>query len=370
MTARRRGGDVLPCLTTVLGLVACAVPAGPAGAQELATAVLQGEVTRSGAPVPDQTVQLHRVSADTAGEIDSAQTGRDGRFRFVLPRVPDPSRQEVYFASTRFSGILYFGHPVSTPADLDSAYVLEVYDTVSAPAQGAGLPVSIRTVFAEPAGDGWTLTDLFEVRNDGSRTLVAREGGAVWTYPLFEGARDVELGEGDAGRDAFSYVGGRVRITAPVPPGSRLYVFRYTVPSLVGALTLPGVTDRVELLIREPAPPLAVLGLSSAAPVEIESGSTYRRFIGDGVTDRIVRLEAAQAPPSIPYGWLVVSLGLLLAGLGLWATRRTTGRSRDDLIEEIARLDEAFEAMPEPAPRDRVLYERSRSRLLRRLRHR
>ena len=133
------------------------------------------------------TVVLHHVAESEQGEIDSTRAAPDGSFSFDLPTVPDPGRDEVYFASVRHSGILYFGSPVNMAVQLDSLYEIRVYDTVTTPATGVQLPVEVRNIFLEANGDRWQVTDLFQLRNDGERTLVAPENGYVWRYPLPEG---------------------------------------------------------------------------------------------------------------------------------------------------------------------------------------
>ena len=345
----------------------CSIPTHASGQEEV-TAVLRGRVILDDAPVRDQSVQLHRVSSTVAGEIDSVRTSADGGFLFTLPHVPDPeTRREVFFVSTRYQGILYFGAAIAQPADLDSVHALAVYDTAVAPADGYGFVVQTRNLFAEEVDGGWQVTDLLELRNDSGRTVVSAEGGAVWTYPLFPGATDIELGDGDLAPDAFRVDAGRVHSSAPVPPGTRLYVFRYRVPALEGAMPLPGGTERIELLVREPVPLLSVRGMSQAQPVEIEPGAVYRRYVGEDLRDAIVTFEPGEEPSAIPFGWLVVTLALVLGALGLWATRRPVAAGRAELLLEIARLDEAWDAQESQTPADRARYERRRERLLARI---
>jgi len=364
---RYRGGGVTVLAGVLAAISALAAPTGLVGQEEV-TAVLRGRVLREAQPVSGQVVKLHRVSSEAAGEIDSVATNVEGDFRFVLPYVPDPEgRREVFFASARFNGILYFGAPVSQPADLDSIYTLEVYDTVSAPESGLGFVVQSRSIFAETTEVGWSVTDLFEIRNDGARTVVGRPGGAVWSYPLMRGADAVELGDGDLSEDAFAFSDGRVMVYAPIPPGPRLFVFRYSVPDLTGGLLLPGTTERIELLIREPAPLLSVNGLAALAPVEIEPGAAFRRYAGDSIAEGRVTFSAAEEVPTIPFRWLVVGVAMALAMLGVWTTRRPLPASRAELLIEIAALDEAWESSGDESDTGRRKYERRRRRLLARL---
>ena len=91
-----RGGLVL-LVGIVMGSIPFLVPTMLSGQEEV-TAVLRGRVMLEEGPVRGQMVQLHRVSSDAAGEIDSVATNGDGDFRLVLPYVPDPEvRREVFF---------------------------------------------------------------------------------------------------------------------------------------------------------------------------------------------------------------------------------------------------------------------------------
>jgi hypothetical protein len=366
-----------PLVALVVGCAVVLAPHPVAGQVE-AEPVLRG-VVRVGDAEPDvlpggladTPVILHRVGPDTAGEIDSARIAPDGSFSFLLPYVPDPGSRgrEIFFASLEHEGILYFGRAITTAVQLDSLYVIQAYDTVTVPTGGATLPVSVRYLVLEPAtapegapldqGGGWRVTDLVQVENPGDRTLTAADSGAVWSYPLPEEAERVQIGGGDVGPDATQIEEGRVVVYAPLPPGQRQLIVRYALESPELTVPLPGSTGSVELLVREPAPSLRVEGLDPDRPVQMETGSTYRRYVGTNLQEasvRIVEDEGAEEGGWSPR-WLAVLLGLLLAGVGLWAVLKhppstrvpPAGRpdpapSRSALLLEIARIDESLES--------------------------
>ena len=58
-------------------------------------------------------VVLHHVSDGEQGEVDSVRVGEEGSFSFTLPRAPDPGRSDIYFASVRHDGVLYFGPAIT-----------------------------------------------------------------------------------------------------------------------------------------------------------------------------------------------------------------------------------------------------------------
>jgi hypothetical protein len=324
------------------------------------------------------TVVLHHVAEASQGEIDSTRVSGDGSFSFRLPTVPDPRRSEVYFAAVRHSGILYFGLPINTAVQLDSLYEIHVYDTLAAPVGGAELPVEVRNLFLEGDADLWQVTDLFQLRNDGDRTLVAPEGGFVWRYPLPTGIENPTVAQAEFTTGAAAVEDGYLVVRTPLPPGQRLFVVRYDLPSPFLDLRLPGSTETLEILVREPAPPMDAPGLVVGDRVEIEPGTTYRRFSGVDMKDTSARLVQAEQPALPPVRWFAVILGVVLGSVAVWAVQKRvptrasvpTGDARRGLILEIARLDEAFEASPDPSAEERGAYEARRAELLRRLRPR
>lgn len=368
-------------------------------------------------------VVLHRVTPAVAGEVDSVRVGADGQFRFDLPSVPAAgARSEVYFASVRHHGVLYFGALLGEAIQLDSIYRIQVYDTASPPAGALEFTVEVRNIVLEAAADGsWQVTDLIQIRNDGDRTWVARGDQPVWSFPLPEGAFRFEVGQSDLPDDAVRFEGGALHLFAPVPPGDRLYVIRYGLPTPLTTVPMPGVTERIQLLVREPAPPLAVEGLVAEQPVELEPGSTYRVYSGEDLQGgRAVITEGSDGRGGVPMEWIAVILALVLGGAGVLAvglrrggdaagpgpagagqsgrgptsgasrapgslptggdpgsaSPRTAGAgrsaepdSRAAILAEIARLDDEFEAGPGTdearrawEARRRVLKDRLRSR--------
>lgn len=340
--------------------------------------MLRGRVFVGDSALSSGTVVLHRVSTENQGEVDSTRVAADGSFSFRLPSVPDAGRSEVYFASVRHAGVLYFGGPVNLPVQLDSLYEIHTYDTLVAPPDGAALPVSVRNLFLEQAEGAWRVTDLFQVVNDEDRTLVAPEGGSVWTYPLPESARNATVGPSELAAGAAVVEHGRLVVRTPLPPGERLFVVRYDTPDPFLDIPLPGTTGTLEILVREPAPMLEAPTLTVMDRVELEPGTTYRRYGGIGLSDERVQLVEGDERRAPPAPLVAVVLALALGIVALWAVQKGGGaRSRvpvggpevrRTLIVEIARLDEAFDAVPNPTPEERGAYEARRAELLRRIR--
>ena len=363
-------------VTPSLALMSLAATPSHALAQVPADALLEGTVYLGDSVMTEGTVVLHHLSEGAQGELDSLAIGEDGAFRFPLPGVPDPTRSDVFFASVRHHGVLYFGPAITTAVELDSIYEIHAYDTLLAPPEGVDVPLQSRSVFFEPDSAGWRVTDLFQVRNDEPRTIVARSGGRVWSHPLPEEARDATAGEGEMAFDAAQIEDGELVVRAALPPGERLFVVRYRVDSPLIDIPNPGEAEAVDILVREPAPPLEVEGLELTDRVEIEAGSTYLRFTGTDVampTLSIVETETSGRPR---VEWAAVVLALVLAGAAVLLLRPGRGSSspeprpavdRNALLLRVARLDEEFDR-PGLSGAEREEYRRRRADLLRRIR--
>jgi hypothetical protein len=356
-------------------------------AQAASPPVLHGTVFVGDTAMSDGTVVLHRLSSEAQAEFDSLALGPGGGFRFALPAPPDPDRDELYFTSVRHQGVLYFGPAITRVEQLDSLYEVHAYDTILAPEEGSGLSIQARNVFFEPDGAAWRVTDLFQVRNDADRTLVSRPGGRVWSHPLPSSARDVVAGEGEPTAGSTSFEDGALVVRAAMPPGERLFVVRYMVDSLAVSIPLSGTVEALDVLVREPAPPLEIPGLELLDRIELEAGSTYLRFAAVNVSASAVRLVPGLEPAPPRVEWVAFMLALVLGAAGLFILRPGGGvgraphdgrpghagggaatRDRDALLWDVALLDEEFEARPTYTDGERKEYARHRAELLRRIR--
>lgn len=347
--------------------------ASPAAASaQQSPPILKGIVLEGDSAVDAATVILHRVrtaDATASGEVESTPTGLDGEFQFLLPSTPDADIEgDIYFASVDYEGVLYFGPAITALEDLDSLYVVRVFQVEEVPPEGVALPLEMRTMFIEFSEGEWVVTDLFAIDNPGTRTLVAQEGGVVWSYPLPPGATEPELGEGDMPPDAVTFEGKRVLVSAPLPPGNRLLVIRYRLADLGSTIPAPGRTEVFELLLREPFPPLRVEGLDPVDVVALGPGSSYRRYGASELADATLILVEAEEQDPLPLGWLALMATVLLATGGFLAYARPRrqafagldpGLGRQALILEVARIDNELAEATEPDTRSEILERRA-----------
>ena len=363
-----------------LGAVSAAPGQGsltPSSAQQ-AIPTLEGIVRGIDSAADAATVLLHRVSPsdsggggpERSGEVDSVTVGSGGEFQFLIPDLRDPDlRDDVYFVSVEYDGVLYFGSGITAPEELDSLYVVQVFAAEEVPIEGAALLVEQRAVFIEFADEGWFATDLFVIHNESTRTLVAQEDGVVWSYPLPPGATEPVLGEGgDLLPDGVTFEGGRVRVSGPLPPGGSGFMIRYRLENLEMTIPAPGRTALFEVLIREPSPALRVEGLAPLDVVALEPGSNWRRHGANEVVDANLVLVETEEQRSAPFEWLALLTTMMLAAGGLLAYARprrrvTAGQSaglgREALILEVARIDDQLAEEAEPDARSEILGRRA-----------
>jgi hypothetical protein len=364
-------------VTRLVGLAMLALLGAPASAlsQVEAEPVLAGRVMLGGSAHPAATVVLHHMSDQSAGEVDSMRAGADGSFAFALPSVPNPGLGELYFASVRHQGVMYFGRAIETAVDLDSIYLIHAYDTLVAPEGGVEVRIESRSIFLEPTEEAWQATDLFVLHNDRDRTVVARPGGRVWSYPLPVEAREVMTGEGEFAPGAVAYEEGAFVVRAALPPGERVFVVRYLLDSPEVTIPSPGETELFDLLVREPAPPLDVEPMQQVESVDLESGQTFRRYVAENLTSPTVTIVQGEVSGPPPVHWIAVVLALVLTAGALLALK---GRSatpaktiaagdRRTILLRLARLDEEFERRDGPTAAQHREYQRRRDELLRQL---
>jgi hypothetical protein len=284
---------------------------------------MNGRVLVGDDGLSDGMVVLHSVSPNVAGEVDSVRVDAQGRFDFMLPAgLDDEDRTQIYFASVRHQGVLYFGEAIALTPQLDSLYLIEVFDAEVAPDEGLALPLAVRNIVMEPDGDGWLATDLLQILNDRDRTIVASEGGVVWSHALPPSALDVEVGRGELPEEAVDFDGGRVIITAPLPPGERLLLIRYRLPGLPAEIPMDFPTAVMELLVKEPALPVEASPLQAVQAVAIEANS-YRRYTGQNLLPGApILIEEAEVPAVFPLGWMAVLFTMLLTVAGLFVYYR------------------------------------------------
>lgn len=312
-------------LALVLSAALAAAP--PLAAQRM----LNGTVTRAGQGVAGVRVQLHRVTRDARGQIDSAVSGPGGRFSIALPAVDPSAGFTVFFATAIADGVRYFG-PAIHPEDTASAYRIAVFDTTSAAAMADSVRVVRRDLFLVPNMDGtMEVGEIVRLRNATQRTVVA-DAKPVVSLRLPPGSEAFEAGEGDRADSVKAADGGMVRmgdrawITQPLIPGEREFIFRYRMPAKVKRLpiVLGRATDSLNVYVRQPAPDVKATGLGAGTDF-VADGDKFTRYLATGLRpDAVPVLDwRGPLPPPVDPRWTALAIaGVILAGGAVMAARR------------------------------------------------
>lgn len=355
----------------LLGLIA--FPAVVSAQQEVAP-ILRGTLFVADTPADTGTVVLHWVTPEESGVVDSTTVDAEGAFSLELPHVPIPNSSEVFFASSRYDGVLYTGSYITNPIQLDSLYAIQTYPTQAAPPEGIVFPVAQREVWVDTGPSGWRITDVLDIRNGNPLTFVPEGADArVWSYPLPPTAQNLQIVQVGPIDGPAHFDGTTLVATNTLVPNDNYYIVQYDLASIDFEIPLPGLTELIRLFVREPSPEIQVEGLARQPPTDqIEVGSTFDFWAGENLRDQTVAVSLGGRGAVPPVVWLALALSLLLVGVGSWVIRRrssggsVTGRDRQrkDILVEVATLDEEYARLEAPTDADEERYRNRRAKLV------
>jgi len=351
-------------LILVLGLMLSPVAAGAdAATGEIAVQVVNG--TLGDSPVADVEVSLQTY--DGTGLIGDNLTGitdEEGTFSFIGIFV-DASL--TYVATASYQGVDYFSDPVIFPEDQsDQSATITVFDTTESDAS-LHIPIAHTVI---DVGDGFLeITEMVLFANVGDQTYVGASsdgmaGAATVSFSLPVNATGVVPGMGIS---RAAVTDDHLDVNEPIVPGMQGVSFSYVVPFASEgtiALRTPAYTiDSYTLLVGGRDISASCGRLTNADSVSIE-GDSYLELSGSSLDPSTpLLIELAPADDSGDAMWPWVLIGLMVAGGGALAafllTRRRRAapipssggdsdgsltQSRQRLLEEIAQLDDEFEA--------------------------
>ena len=343
----------------VLGV--CLILATPAAAAAVVppTATINGVVenhTGGKRPAAGLAVKLTASVNRAEQEWKDATTDPRGRFTFAVP--VDPQRSYV-------AKIIYKGGEYETPAITfkPGQTVRQAHMRIYEPTSDAGvLKVNVHHIIVEPGQGAVQVAELLVFTNSSDRTYI---GG----QPRADGKRETLRFNLPAGANKVQYMEGLMECcvsasdtgmvdTMDVEPGMRQIAYSYTLPvsrkTLALARRLDYPAERVEVF-GSAAAQLAVSPLTREEDVKTEQG-VYVRFSGASVgagTDITLALSGLPVPRSSTRRAAIAAFaGLIAAALVYPFLRRARkpakptppGRTREEVIQAIASLDDRFEA--------------------------
>lgn len=344
---------------------------------EIAKGTVTGKLTNgtAGAAVPSGLeVTLHLFDNFQETGAVAAATGSDGAFEFSgVELLPD----RALIVSAEHDGVTYASDVgVVTEGQTTFDLPLTVFEAASDP---AALSIERMHVVFE-FNEGYVqVGELFVIANNGDRAFApAAPGGPTTAFPLPQGYSDLGFQDGSLG-DRYLQTADGFADTAPVLPGSnsRQILVSFKLPyidSLAFSQTLPYPSAAVNILLPDSGVALSGSGVTDEGTQDIQ-GSGFRSYNVSAVeAGSVIAFELKGKPSfaaSAAGGQLSTafdSRSLLIGGLSLalvasviayWWVQRTPapaaaapkGRAARDpaaraeeLLREIAELDEGFEA--------------------------
>jgi len=316
-------------------------------------------------------VMLHILDKDFAEkDMKHAQSQPDGTF--VFADVPfDASLQFAVMAI--YDGVTYFSD--TAPADMTSLLVVIEVPVYESTSNLASIQVDQMHVLFDIAEDGLEIKEIYAFSNSGERTVkdvydLGNDQFATLQFPLPSDADYIFFKPED--KDRFVKLNSGFADTYPILPGtqSAQLMVSYLVPysgEREYTYAAPVNIARINFLIPDQTNlSLKGTGLSGPESMDLQNGGTYLVYsysalnAGQTVSVSISEKAAKQSRnknTNTPIAVGAAFLGFVVVGMGIWWWRRpddiddegidpesdSESATLDELIVEIARLDEAFE---------------------------
>lgn len=348
-----------------LALALVLVVAAPAHAAP--TGTIRGRVLNesTGEPEPGARVTITSARDDGSGSRRMTAT-TDERGRYVFEDLPT-GEDRFYAVDARHDGGLFAGGVVRLPSDTSTPPVIDttlrVWDTTTDP---AAIVIRRDSIFAVPSDDGVGIIEAVVVANVADdayigrgRALGAQKDGEIASlgFAIPEGAElpPVPIVESDIDIPSLVETSFGFAATVAIPPGQWRVVYSYQVRGEGGTydLSRPALYPTLEVGVYA-ADPLTIDG-SRVAPDGSRDvrGKSYDLYSSSGTLEAgdaldMVAVAQAEASNLLAIGAGVAGL-VVVAGLLVVLVRRRSrrpepeARSRDDVVEAIARLDLAKE---------------------------
>jgi cbb3-type cytochrome c oxidase subunit III len=367
-----------------------AVPqtATPESAEETTVEEGLGLVTGSvlnasgGEPISGAEVTLHGFDGMQLVVTDTVATDQEGNFVFENIEMA-PNR--VFLATVEYSNATYASNIVTSGTETGSiSMTISAYETTTDP---SALFIDRLHIFFDYSEPGVVqVIELYIISNPGRQTVIGEEEGApVVSFPLPEGASNLQFQDGELGERYLSVPGGFAD-TTPVRPtmGEYQVLFGYDLPyerqlELVHPLSMP--VEAVVILqpddgVRIRSDALADQGARDVQGVSYQMYSGGPFPAGSNLSLSLTGRPGGGLVGSGSLNTLVIGVGafgivLIVAGILLYR-RNQLGQveveedledsepiveelDRDSLVDAIIALDDQFQTgeLPEEAYRAR-----------------
>ena len=311
-------------------------------------------------------VILHSFDGQALLGTFTTTVGADGGFQFAA--VPfTPSRQ--FIATAIYKGVTYASRVGTFDASHAALAVsLPIYETTTDTAALSVDQVHLFLEFNSP--DKVTVGQLFIFSNNGDRAYASAKDHPL-SFSLPPGANSLNVQDAQQDQTYFSTADGFTLVWS-VPPGraATQILFSFSMPyngslSYQQRMNYPIANVDVlvsDLGVRLAGPQLQNLGLQNFQGQTFQNFSTGAVAPGQALALQVSGKAGtgATAPNGVlnsTTGTLAIGLGALalaLLGIGVWAYRHPASlaraaKTREDLLEAMAELDDAYAAGQVPA---------------------
>jgi mono/diheme cytochrome c family protein len=333
--------------------------------------VISGQVmdgtAGAGLPAPLQ-VTLHGFDSDTEVVTETTTTAADGTFVFDHLELVNG---RIFGLTTAYQGVTYYSQGTHLTAGQGHVDLpLTVYE-ISNDASRVTVD-RLHMVFDFPSPGLMRVVELWVVSNSGDHTYAAGDGSGLTTVTLPQNASNLGFETGTMGQD-YSPTGGGFIDREPVRPGSgsSQLIFSFELPydrKLTFEQPVAYPVSAVVALMPENGPKIGGSGVQDLGLLQVTGASLHNYSLGplpagsvvslsiSGKGSPVGGLSSALSPANLAIG--LGALGIALVSIGLWWYRPRRVKDHgaggfapaaahgvaQDLVHEIADLDDAFEA--------------------------
>jgi hypothetical protein len=380
-------GLLAAAIFLAFGLMALPIPRAAAqtgGQGKLEGELVDGTKDAKLSNTDSLTVTLHMAPAGATSTI-SQTTKSDSAGHFTFSNL-DTITTTRYLLIANYQGVDYFSDILSFDQNKTTLPVsMTVYETTSDP---AAIHVTQTHVVFDVQTREFNVLQIVAVQNTTDRTYVGGTGfgphRVTLTLPFLQGGQNIEF-DNPAANDSTLRGSDTMSYTLPVVPGGDQIVYNYTLPfnppTYQFNMKLPFDTDKFRILLSDVGGTIQSTQLTSPTPFPTQNGMQFILSSADNVkagttvnaTFANLPATVAAPPPSSAnpaiaptsavnnnlqvVGGVVLGVAALAAiGLLLYPVvkrRRAhaahpvsspaSGR-RMELLQEMANLDDAFEA--------------------------
>jgi hypothetical protein len=290
-------------------------------------------------PVPDATLQLGTMTAQSGRSATPGKTGPDGTFTFTDQPTGD---KQAYRVNVLHQGAKYSSMPFRLPPDRGYDVMIRRLDTTT---DTKNVVLYVGATSLELKDDRIKIVQQARIVNIGGKTYVFPQDGLLVKLPsdlLVFQAEDVMTDQHmreDKGKG--------MRITGSIPPGEVTLTWGFDVPQTDSeanyTFDLPWVTFAYRVLAD--AAPGMQLEVDGMPPAELHADNG-RRFLVTEIVKRVgepplrkVQIHLKNIPGQGPLRYVAVGLALLLVIGGVLLVRASEGSRRAAPLAAIATRD-------------------------------